>query len=354
MQSAGLARHEKRAGLSSTVRWGILGTANIATERTIPAIGQAVGAECVAIASRDLAKAQAVARSFDIPRSYGSYGDLLADDDVDCVYIPLPNQLHVEWAGAAMRAGKAVLCEKPLCLTADEVRELVRVRDETEGLIEEALVFRSHPQWAFIGKLLRAGAIGAPLAAQGTIAKRFLDPDDIRNQPGLGGGATYDLGVYVIAACNLVFGRAPSRVSAVMDADPEFGVDRLVTAVLDYGDAQASFIASSQGGTGAWATHQHFSIVGSEGWLRADFPYAQARPTECSVMVGDCTSVANFATNAKVFEPVNQYRLQVERFSALFGKEPAPHWPIEDALLSLRIIEALFASARGSQWVHLN
>jgi predicted dehydrogenase len=340
--------------LNRAVRWGVLGTANIAVERTIPALAQASGAECFAIASRDLARAQAVAEQFGVPRAYGTYAELLSNPDVDCVYIPLPNQLHVEWAGQALRAGKAVLCEKPLCLTADDVRKLIRCRDETVGLIEEALVFRSHPQWGLIADQLNAGSIGVPLAVQGTIAKQFLDPQDIRNQPGLGGGATYDLGVYVIAACNAVFRRAPTRVSAVMDLDRVFKVDRLVTATLDYGDAQASFVVSSQGGTSAWATHQHFSVLGSEGWMRADFPYAQARPAGCSVTIGDSSSVANFPTSTKIFEPVNQYRLQVERFSALFRQEPAPHWPIEDALLTLRIIEALFQSARESRIIELD
>lgn len=340
--------------MTRVVRWGVLGTANIATERTIPAIAEASDAQCWAIASRDLARAQAIADDLGIPSAYGSYDELLADENVDCVYIPLPNQLHALWAERALRSGKAVLCEKPLCLTAAQVRELIQVRDETAGLIEEGLVFRSHPQWGFIQQRLQAGIIGKPLAVQGTIAKRFLDPEDIRNQPGLGGGATYDLGVYVIAACNLIFGRAPQRVSAVMDVDPGFHVDRLVTAVLDYGDAHASFTASSQGGTSAWATRQQFSVLGSEGWLSADFPYAQARATACNVRIGDRSSVGAFPTAIEAFAPVNQYKLQVERFSALVRQDGAPHWAIEDSLLTLRIIEGLFIAAREGRWVELD
>jgi predicted dehydrogenase len=339
--------------MGELVRWGVLGTANIAVERTIPAIATVDNAECIAIASRGIDRARSASKALGIARSYGSYEELLEDPDVDAVYVPLPNQLHVEWSARALRAGKAVLCEKPLCLTPAEVRELIAARDETGGLIEEALVFRNHPQWALIESVLASGRIGCPLAVQGTIAKRFLDPADIRNQAGLGGGATYDLGTYVIAACNLVFGRTPVRVSAAMDLDPDFGIDRLTTALLDYGDAQASFTVCSQGGTAAWGTHQQFSVLGSHGWIRSTFPFAQARSTACSVEIGDETSVGSFPTELHDFGPVNQYALQVERFSRLVRGDDARRWPIEDSLLTLSIIEALFTSARERRAVEL-
>lgn len=335
------------------IRWGVLGGANIAVERTIPAIAQTGGAECVAIASRDRSRAQAIAAELGIPCAYGSYDELLGAADVDAVYIPLPNQLHVEWSERALMAGKAVLCEKPLCLSAKDVRTLIGAREASSGLIEEALVFRNHPQWEFIEEVMASGRIGQPLAVQGTIAKQFLDPADIRNQPGLGGGATYDLGTYVIAACNLVFGRPPLRVCATMDIDPGFGVDRLVTAMLDYGEAHASFTASSQGGPSAWATHQQFSILGSSGWLRANFPYAQARATPCALEVGDLTSVGALPTKIREFPAVNQYALQIERFSRLVAGNDVRHWPIEDSLVTLRVIEGLFRSARDRDWVEL-
>jgi predicted dehydrogenase len=340
--------------MADPVRWGVLGTANIAVERTIPAIANARNAVSTALASRDAVRAAAVAKSLDIKRAYGSYEELLGDEEVEAVYIPLPNQLHVEWSERALRAGKAVLCEKPLSLAASDVRRLITVRDDIGGLIEEAFVFRNHPQWALIEDVLKEGRIGDPLVVQGTIAKRFLDPDDIRNQPGSGGGATYDLGTYVIAACNLVLGRAPIRVCAAMDIDPNFRVDRLTTVLLDYGAAHASFAASSQGGTAAWATHQQFSVLGSKGWLRLNFPYAQARPTACCVDIGDATSVGAFPSEVHEFPPVNQYALQVERFSALVRGDPARHWPIEDSLDTLRIVEALFKSAREGRWVDLD
>ena len=335
------------------IRWGVLGGANIAVERTIPGIAQTPLAQCIAIASRDLSRAQTIAADLGIPLAYGSYEDLLADAEVEAVYIPLPNQLHVDWSLKALAAGKAVLCEKPLCLTAGDVHRLITSRNSLGGLIEEALVFRNHPQWDFIGDVIGSGRIGKPLAVQGTIGKRFLDPQDIRNLPGLGGGATYDLGTYVIAACNLVFGRPPRRVCACMDIDPVFGIDRLVTATLDYGDAHASLTASSQGGTAAWATHQQFSILGSTGWLRANFPYAQARATKCAIELGDLASVGALPSEVREFPFVNQYALQIERFSRLALGEPVRHWPIEDSLMTLKVIDGLFQSAREGTWIEL-
>lgn len=339
--------------MARPVRWGVLGTANIAVERTIPAIAHVQGAECIAIASRGIERAREAAAHLKVPRAYGSYEALLTDADIEAVYIPLPNQLHLEWAERALRSNKAVLCEKPLCLTAEDVRALISVRDQEGGLIEEALVFRNHPQWAFIEEVVGSGRIGTPLAVQGTIAKRFLDPLDIRNQPGLGGGATYDLGSYVIAACKPVFQRSPLRVAATIDVDPEFKVDRLTTMILDYGCAHAGLTASSQGGTSAWGTHQQFSILGSNGWLRANFPYAQARPTACRVEVGDETSVGAFASEFHDFPAVNQYALQIERFSALVRGENVRHCPIEDSLTTLEVIKAAFRAARDDCWVNL-
>ena len=332
------------------VRWGILGAADIAVARTIPAMAEAASACALALASRDPDRARASADALGIARAYGNYDDLLSDPEIDADYVPLPNQLHLTWSVRALEAGKHVLCEKPLCLAASDVATLIEARERTGKLIEEALVFRNHPQWAKVDELIGGGAIGRPLAVQATIAKRFLDPNDIRNDPSLGGGATYDLGPYVIGACNLVFGRPPIRVLATMDRDPDFGVDRLSTALLDYGDAQASFTASSQGGTAAWATHQQFSVLGSTGWLRSNFPYAQARPTGCEIDLGDETSVGAFPTQVFSFEPVNQYALQIERFSRLILGEGVKSWPIEDALLTLTIIEQMFESARTGAW----
>ena len=353
-KSASRAGSDAERGTAvNPVRWGILGTAAIAKSRFIPAMTGASAAALVAIASRSAARAKAVAEEFGIPRHFGSYDALLDDREIDAVYIPVPNHLHVEWSVRALSAGKHVLCEKPLCLSAGDVRTLLAAREQSGRHIEEAFSYRNHPQWAKIGEVLASGAIGAPRAVQCTLAKQFLDPADIRNDPDRGGGALYDVGSYAISACTAVFRRAPARVVAAIDRDPAWKIDRLATALLDYGDGHASFTVGTQSGPSASATHQQFSVLASNGWLRCDFPYAHGRPTACHVFIGDHTSAGSIETATCAFEPVNQYTLQVDRFSRYLRGEPVPSRPIEDSLLTLRIIEALFESARSGGWQSL-
>ncbi len=333
-----------------TIRWGVLGAARIAVERTMPALRDAPSATLLALASSSRERGRGVADKLAIPRHYASYEDLLADPDIDAVYIPLPNRLHCEWSIRALEAGKHVLCEKPLCMTAAEVESLCAARDRSGRHIEEAFGYRNHPQWGKIEELSANNAIGAVRSVHATLAKQFLDPSDIRNNPAAGGGGLYDLGSYTISACNLLFKRPPLRVVAAMERDPVFGVDRLTSALLDYGDGHAAFTVATQSGVSGWGTHQQLSVLGAKGWLRFDFPFAQARPTSCRLEIGSEASVGALPTRAIVFEPVNQYALQAERFSRYLLGEPVPSWPIEDALLILRIIEALFESARRGNW----
>jgi predicted dehydrogenase len=337
-------------GIGDPVRWGVLGTAMIATTRTMPAMAHSPMSSLWAVASRRRDEAERVATEFGAPRAFGSYAELLADPDVEAVYVPLPNHLHVEWTIRAMEAGKHVLCEKPLCLSAADVALLRDVRDRTGRHVEEAFVFRNHPQWFEIDALLRDGAIGEVRGLQATLAKQFLDPDDIRNDPARGGGAMYDLGSYAISACSAAFGRPPLRAIAMMDRDPNFGIDRLSTAMLDYGGSHAVFTVATQSGPSSWATHQQLSILGSKGWLRCDFPFAHARPTGCRVEIGDLTSVGCLPTSTITYEPVDQYALQVERFSRFLRGGVVPTWPIEDAAVTLQTIEAMFESARTERW----
>ena len=336
--------------MTDTIRWGVLGAAAIAVERTMPAMRDAPSATLWALASRDPAKGRQVADALGIPHVHASYDALLADPDVDAVYVPLPNQLHFEWALRALQAGKHVLCEKPLCISAEQVAQLCAARDRSGRHIEEGFAFRNHPQWAKLDEVIAAGAIGEVRSVHATLAKQFLDPADVRNDPAAGGGALYDLGSYAISACNLIFKQPPGRVIATLDRDPDFGIDRLSTALLDYGGRHAAFTVGTQAGPDAWGTHQQLSVLGSRGWLRMNFAFAHARPTACSLELGDAGTVGAFPSATWAFEPVNHYLLQVERFSQHLLGRPVPSWPIEDAGHTLRTIEALFASAREDRW----
>lgn len=339
--------------MKSTVNWGVLGAAAIATGKVMPAFKQSPSATLLALASRDPAKGQATAEQFGVPRVYSDYAALLADPDIDVVYIPLPNQLHFEWALRALESGKHVLCEKPLCLTSDHVTQLCAARDRAGRYIEEGFAFRNHPQWEKLEELLRAETIGQIRAVHVALAKRFFDPADIRNNPAAGGGGLYDLGSYAVAVCNLIFKRPAKRVVSAVERDPGFGTDRLSSALLDYGDRHATFTVATQAGPCSWATHQQLTIIGAAGWLRFDFPYAHGRPSACSMELGDDQSIGSFPTQTFKFDVVNQYGRQVERFSRLILGEKVATWPIEDSLLILRTIEALFDSARTGSWQEL-
>jgi predicted dehydrogenase len=335
------------------IRWGMLGAANIARTRVLPAMALAPSVELTAVASRTLSAATALCAEFGIERPYGSYEELLADPDIDAVYLPLPNQLHAQWSIRAMEAGKHVLCEKPLCLTPAEIERVREVRDRTGRHIEEAYVYRNHPQWSAVDDVLAAGTIGEVRSAHLTMAMSFLDPNDIRNSPELGGGSLYDMGGYVISACRMIFGREPDRVVAAIDRDPATGVDRLSTAIFDYGGAHAAITVSIRSGPAGRGSHQLLSVLGSTGWLRLDYPLAHAMPTDCHLLIGDDTSYGGVPTSTVTFEPVNQYTLQAERFSRYLLGEPVRCWPIEDALSTLRIIEALFRSAETGGWASM-
>src|ERR1700694_5247622 len=205
------------------VRWGILGVARIAVNRTIPAIQAGEWSEVAGIASRNRDRAEAAARELGIPKAYGSYDDMLADPEIEAIYNPLPNHLHLPWSVRAAEAGKHVLCEKPVGMNVAEALQLLAVRDRTGVTIGEAFMVQSHPQWVRIMELVRAGRIGQLRSALGTFSYFKLDADNIRNIREYGGGALYDIGCYPIKTSRMVFGEEPRRVSATIVRDPRFG-----------------------------------------------------------------------------------------------------------------------------------
>lgn len=215
-----------------TVRWGVLSTAAIAVEHVIPAIGKAAGCEVAAIASRAAERAAAVAATFGIPRAYGSYAELLADPDVDCVYIGLPNSMHVEWAVRVARAGKAVLCDKPMALTAGEVGRIADAARAHGVLLTEGFMYRYHEQFRWLRGLIDDGVVGPVRTVRGSIGFLIGPPPNIRLDPELGGGALLDVGCYPLDAMCLLFGTAPTAARAV--AFHEGGVDRVCAAVLTF------------------------------------------------------------------------------------------------------------------------
>ena len=264
--------------MTDKVRWGVLSTAHIGTEQVIPAIQQGRNCEVVAIASRDVARGRKAADRLAIPSAYASYEELLADQDIDAVYNPLPNHLHRDWTIAAARAGKHVLCEKPLALNADEAQEMVDSCADAGVKLMEAFMYRLHPSWVKVRELVASGAIGELLSIQTRFAYFNNDPSNIRNKTETGGGALMDIGCYAINLSRMMFGSEPTRVQAAVRRDPDFGTDTVTSALLDFGDGQASFVVSTQAEYDGGA-HR------CRGQLVADCRGVYATPTRLGVSV---------------------------------------------------------------------
>lgn len=336
--------------MSNPVKWGILSTAGIAQGRVIPAMQAAENCSVDAIASRQEGTARAVADKLGIERAYGSYEALLADPEIEAVYIPLPNHMHVEWCAKAMEAGKHVLCEKPIAMSAEEAASLVAVRDRTGKFIEEAFAIRNHPQWKAMRDIITSGEIGEIRFVQSTMCADNRNPNDIRNKADIGGGSMYDQGSYCITGARYVFGEEPKRAISLLDIDPTFKTDRLSSAILQFPSGQAVFTVSTQAGPSGGGSHQHFSVVGSTGWIRAEFPFAHGTPTACRLFIGHDKSVGTKPAREMEFPALNQYTLQGERFSRLIRGENVEQFPLESAINNMRVIDAIFRSGKSESW----
>jgi len=328
--------------MTEKVRWGILSTAAIGTKQVIPAIQTASNCEVVAIASRDLQRARAAADQLDIPQAYGSYEQLLDDEDVDAIYNPLPNHLHREWTIAAARAGKHVLCEKPLALSSSAAQEMVDVCSAEGVKLMEAFMYRLHPSWVKVRDLLSSGLIGDLHAVQTRFAYFNNDPEDIRNQEDKGGGALMDIGCYAINLSRMLFASEPTRVHASILRDPGFGTDIVTSALLDFGDGHAGFVVSTQS-----APDQRVHLLGSDGRIEVEIPFNSPPDRETRVFLtqaGDAPVESEAVTIS--FPPVNQYTIQAERFAqAVLDEAPVPTAP-EDGVANMRVIERIFEAAR--------
>jgi len=327
--------------MSGTVRWGILSTADIGVRKVIPGMRKAARSEVVAIASRDGEQARAVAGQLGIPTAHPSYEALLADPGIDAVYIPLPNHLHMDLTIAALRAGKHVLCEKPLAMTADDARRMVGVAHETGLHLMEAFMYRHHPSWVAAMDLVESGRIGTVTAVQSWFSYFNDDVTNIRNILEYGGGALFDIGCYTINLSRMVFGGEPSRIQASIRRDAATGVDVLVSGILDFEGGIASFTCAIRS-----EPDQRVDIYGTAGRISIEIPFniPPDRPTRIRLTAGGDPPVAP-GTTVLEFPTTDPYTAEVERFeSAVLDGGPTPV-PPEDAIANLRVIEEIFATA---------
>ena len=327
------------------VAWGVLGVAKIATEKVIPAMQRGQWAEVRAIASRDLAKAEAAARALGIPKAYGAYEELLADPEIEAVYNPLPNHLHVPLSVQAAEAGKHVLCEKPIALSAEEARTLIDVRDRTGVRIEEAFMVRAHPQWLTTLDLVRQGRIGDLRAIAGAFSYFNRDPRNIRNNPAWGGGALMDIGCYPVTISRYLFQDEPRRVVALIERDPQMQIDRLTSAMLDFAAGQSVFTCSTQ-----MVAYQRVQLFGTRGRIEIEIPFNAPPDRPCRIFIDDGSSLFGAGVETIEFPVVDQYTLQGDLFSQGIREGTPSRFPLEDAVKNMAVIEALFRSAESRQW----
>ena len=328
-----------------TIRWGVLGVSKIALEQVIRATQATPGAEVIAIGSRSLEKARAAADRLEIPRAYGSYDELLADPEIDAIYNPLPNHLHVPWSIRALDAGKHVLCEKPIALDASEAATLIAARDRTGLLIQEAVMVRAHPRWHGAREVIRSGRIGDLRAITGHFSYHNVAPENVRNRPDIGGGGLLDIGFYPVTMSRFLFEAEPTRVIGLVDRDPTFGTDRLTSAILEFPRGHASFTCATQ-----LVAHQYLEIFGTRGRIGVEIPWSMPSDRPSRLLLDDGSSLTKDNLQTIPFAACDQFQVQCTLFcAAIRSGGPAPV-PIEDAIANMRVLDAISRSARSGRW----
>jgi predicted dehydrogenase len=324
----------------SRLRWGIISTADIGVAKVIPAMQRAERCEVVAIASRTLERAAAAAARLDIPRACGSYEELLASDEIDAVYIPLPNDAHAEWTINAAEAGKHVLCEKPLAVSAIQAAQMQQACAAAGVKLAEAFMYRHHPSWVETLRLVRSGAIGELQAVQSFFSYYNDDPANIRNRVEKGGGAIMDIGCYCINLSRMLFAAEPTRIEAVVRREPQMGIDIVSSAVLEFPNGgQASFACSIRA-----EPYQRVHIFGTTGRIELEIPFniPPDRETRIFVTAGGDPPVTP-ATEIRTFAPADQYSIQAALFARAVLEGTDCLVPVADAVANLEVMEAILS-----------
>lgn len=323
------------------VRWGILSTANIGLAKVIPAMQRGQHCEVIAIASRQLERAQAAAHQLGIPKAYASYAELLADPEVDAIYNPLPNHLHVPWSIKALEAGKHVLCEKPIALNAAEAHQLLEAARKRPHLkVMEAFMYRFHPQWQKARQLVLDGRVGELRTIHTFFSYYLTDPYNVRNMADIGGGGLLDIGCYCISLSRFIFGAEPQRVLGIVEYDPQLKIDRLASGILDFGRGTSTFTCATQ-----LVPYQRVNIYGTQGRVEIEVPFNAPPDRPCRMW----HEFQNEKSEIQL-DICDQYTLQGDLFSsAILNDTPVPT-PLEDAVANMEVIDRLVQSARTGTW----
>ncbi len=332
--------------MARKVRWGVLGAAKIAREKVIPAMQLGEFCEVTGLASRDARKAGEAASKLGIAKYYGSYEELLADTEIDAIYNPLPNDLHVPWTLKAIEAGKHVLCEKPVALDWSSVRTLIAARDRTGVKAGEAFMARTHPQWLRAKAIADSEEIGEARLMSGFFSYFNRDPANVRNHVAAGGGALMDIGCYPITLSRMIFGGEPIRVAAAIDRDPEFGVDRVTSAILEFsGGRQSVFSCGMQ-----IAAYQRMQIFGSQGRIELEIPFNAPPDRPARILIDGVRGIGGAGPRVEELPVCDQYTIQGDLFSRAILDDGAVPVSLEDAMRNMAAIEAVFRAGASGRW----
>ncbi len=331
--------------MTKKIRWGVLGAAKIALTKVIPAMRQGNHCDVTAIASRDLEKARQTAQDLNIPKFYDSYEELLADSEIDAIYNPLPNNLHVEWTIKAADAGKHVLCEKPIALTTKEVGKLIETRERTSVKIQEAFMVRAHPQWLAVRDLIKQERIGKLQVIIGFFSYFNDDSANIRNRVETGGGALFDIGCYCINISRFITGEEPRTVSTVIERDSASGIDKLTSAMLEFPSCHSTFTCGTQ-----LVPYQRMQFFGTKGRIEVEIPFNIPTETATRIFIDDGADLYGANVNTIEIPAANQYTIQGDLFSQAILKNLEQAISLEDSLKNAAIIEAVFRAAESRKW----
>ena len=334
--------------MPNKVRWGVLSTADFGIRKSVPAMQKGEWSAIRAIASRDLHKAEEAARALGIPKAYGSYEELLRDPEIEAIYNPLPNHMHVSWSIKAAEAGKHVLCEKPLGMNVAEARELLRVQERTGVKIGEAFMVRTHPQWLRARELVVSGRIGSLRSITGYFSYFNRDPKNIRNIPETGGGALMDIGCYPITTSRFMFGEEPSRVIGLLERDPEMKTDRVASVMLDFPSGHAIFTVSTQ-----LVQYQRMHFIGTQGRIEIEIPFNAPDDRPCRILIDDGGDIFGDDITTETLPTCDQYTIQGDIFSRAIREAGEVPVPLTDAIKNMAVIEAVFRSAESGRWATL-
>lgn len=328
------------------VRWGIVSTAAIGMNYVTPGIMKSPHSEVVALGSRDLGKAKAALAQLGLPngRAYGSYEELFADPDVDAIYNPLPNHLHVPITLAAARAGKHVLCEKPIAMSAKEAEELRGAPKDV--IISEAFMVRHHPQWHRAREIVRSGELGEVKLVRAVFLYFNNDPTNVRNIADIGGGGIYDIGCYCVISGRFLFEAEPKRVVALVDRDPNFGTDRLASVIADFGGGrQLSFVCGTQS-----SGRQSVEVIGTKQSLEIVIPFNAPLGERTALLVGAANNTDRGLLRREIVSAVDQYTEEAEAFALAVLGERKNEYGVEDAIRQMKVLDAIFRSEKSRGW----